>query len=311
MTDKRPYYRTFSSYLKEQFGQRVHRISIDAGFTCPNRDGTIGYGGCGYCSPHGSWNNELSRLTINEQVKQQKERIKKRYRAHKFLAYFQAYTNTYAPASRLKAIYDSVLLGDEDFVGVIIGTRPDCIDRDKLDLISSYSKLNLKVWIEYGLQSARERTLKLIGRGHGLKAFQDAVRLTREYGIGVGTHVIIGLPGESRIDIRHTADFLSEFKTDIIKLHNLNIIEGTKMAEWHRDGKLKPLGLGEYADYVVEFLERISPEVAVARLVAESNQASLIGPKWSLDKGQAIQEINHCFEDRKSYQGRLYKGGSF
>lgn len=307
MTDQKSYYRSFSSYLKELFGQSVYRISIDAGFTCPNRNGTIEAFGCAYCSPRGSWNDGLGRLSIDEQVAQQKELIRRRYKAHKFLAYFQAYTNTYAPVKKLKAIYDSVVQGDDDFVGIIIGTRPDCIDREKLDLISTYTEKGLKVWIEYGLQSARERTLKLIERGHGTKVFQDAVLLTHGYGIGVGTHVIIGLPDETETDVHYTADFLADLPVDLIKIHNLNIVENTKMAEWYRSGKVAPLSLDDYANLVVEFLERTAPEVAVARLVAESKKTSLIEPRWSLNKPRAIHRIVTCFKERQSYQGKLYR----
>jgi len=307
MTMEKPYYRTFSDYMKKRFGQKVYRVSLDAGFTCPNRDGTNGIDGCAYCSAQGSWNPSRFSRTIEQQVKTGKELVRRRYGAKKFLAYFQAYTNTYASVETLKKIYDSVVLKDEDFVGLVIGTRPDCIDRDKLSLISSYKTLGLDVWIEYGLQSALNATLKLIGRGHTAEDFRNAVMLTKEYGVMVGSHVIIGLPNETRSNLTYTASFLADLPMDVVKLHNLNIIKGTRMADWLYEGNVRPLGLKEYADLAVDFLERTDPNVAVARLVTESDSSCLIEPKWSLQKAQAMKEIIKCFETRKSFQGRLFK----
>ncbi len=301
------YYRSFSSYLKDKFGEKVYRISLDAGFTCPNRDGTLGYGGCAYCSPLGSWNRNLARMTLDDQVKDGKERVKRRYGAKKFIAYFQAYTNTYAPVEELKRIYDSVLLKSDDFVGLAIGTRPDCIDDEKLEMISEYKKMGYEVWIEYGLQSSNEKTLKLINRGHGVDVFIDAVKNTKMYGILVATHVIIGLPGEGRKDIMETAKLVSSLPIDGLKLHNLNIVKGTLMEKWYRKGRVKELSLEEYSNLVVDFLEIISPEVVIQRLIAESPKDILIAPFWPLDKSRAIDFINETFKERKSYQGKLYK----
>ncbi len=301
------YYRSFSSYLKEKFGEKVYRISLDAGFTCPNRDGTLGYGGCAYCSPPGSWNRNLARMTLDEQVKEGKERVKRRYGAKKFIAYFQAYTNTYAPVEELKRIYDSVLLKSNDFVGLAIGTRPDCIDDEKLEMISEYKKMGYEVWIEYGLQSANEETLKLINRGHGVDIFIKAVRNTRKYGILIATHIIIGLPGEGREDIINTAKLISSLPIDGLKLHNLNIVKGTLMEKWYRKGKVKAISLEEYSNLVVDFLEIISPEVVIQRLIAESPKDILIAPLWPINKSRAINFINETFKKRKSYQGKLYK----
>jgi len=299
------FYRRFSGYLKDRFGSRVYRVCIDAGFSCPNRDGTLGRNGCCYCTPGGSWRKQDT-SSIEEQVRLEKKRVKNRYGAERFLAYFQAYTNTYAPVDVLKRVYDAAVIGDSDIVGLVIGTRPDCIDTEKLELISSYSKRGLFVLIEYGLQSANDRTLELIGRGHNSRVFADAVLRTREHGIGVGVHVIIGLPGEGMDDIRATAHFLAELPVDLLKIHNLNIVEGTLAQRWYHDGTVSPLSLDEYAGLVVDFLERTDPEVAVDRLVAESDPSLLIGPKWSLQKQHVIRKINECFRERRSFQGILY-----
>ena len=299
------FYRKFSGYLKDRFGSRVYRVCIDAGFSCPNRDGTLGRNGCCYCTPGGSWRKQDT-SSIKQQVRLEKKRVKNRYGAERFLAYFQAYTNTYAPVDVLKRVYDAAVIGDSDIVGLVIGTRPDCIDTEKLELISSYRKRGLFVLIEYGLQSANDRTLELIGRGHNSRVFADAVLRTREHGIGVGVHVIIGLPGEGNDDIRATARFLAELPIDLLKIHNLNIVEGTLAQRWYHDGTVSPLSLDEYAGLVVDFLERTDPEVTVDRLVAESDPSLLIEPRWSLKKQHVLQKINDCFRERRSFQGILY-----
>jgi len=306
MGKRSAYYRTFSSYLKEKFGQKVFRVSLDAGFTCPNRDGTLGYGGCIYCSPEGSWDRNLSRLKLREQVEKGIERAKKRYGAEKFIAYFQAFTNTYASVEELREVYSSVLKMSDDFVGLSIGTRPDCVDEEKLKMISEYRIMGYDVWIEYGLQTSNEKTLELINRKHGVQVFKEAVLLTKKYGINVTAHVIIGLPGEDKKDIYNTAEYLSKLPIDGLKLHNLNIIKKTVMARWYRQGKVKPLSLEEYANLVVDFLERISPNIVIQRLIAESSRELLIEPKWSLNKIDAINYINKIFDKRHTYQGKLF-----
>ncbi|MCK5094559.1 MAG: TIGR01212 family radical SAM protein [Spirochaetes bacterium] len=304
---EKQYYRTFSSYLRERYGQKVYRVCLDAGFTCPNRDGTVGTEGCAYCSSRGSWSGSVQVLPLKEQVRIGKAKVRQRYGARKFIAYFQAYSNTYAPVNSLKEIYDSALAGDEDFVGLAIGTRPDCIDREKLELIASYKKTGLEVWIEYGLQSANDSTLRLIGRGHTSEDFSSAVLLTKEYGILVSAHVIIGLPEENREDVVNTAEFLSGLPVDGVKIHNLNIVKDTRMAGLYYEGKIKPLSLLEYAGFAVDFLEHLNPDIVVERLVAESNPVYLIEPRWSLNKQAALNAITGQFMKRDSYQGKLFK----
>jgi radical SAM protein (TIGR01212 family) len=309
MVDLEPY-RSYGGFLKERFGQKVYRICLDAGFTCPNRDGTLGSGGCIYCSDQGSWRVNRELLPLAEQVRLEKERVRKRYGARKYLAYFQAFSSTYASPARLEKIYDSVMKDNPDVVGMIVGTRPDCVDREKLELIASYRTRDREVWIEYGLQSSHDRTLELIGRGHNVRCFADAVRLTAEYAIGVFAHVILGLPGEDRGHVIETAEFLAGLPIDGVKLHNLNIIRGTTLQRWFEEGRVKALGLEEYAELVVDFLERTDPRVVVARLTAETPSRLLIAPEWSLHKGRAIERIRQAFRRRGSYQGRLHEEGS-
>jgi radical SAM protein (TIGR01212 family) len=301
------YYRAFSTYLSEKFGQKVYRVSLDAGFSCPNRDPNSGKGGCTYCSPEGSWNGEDDMPPLEQQVKTGKMKVGQRYNASKFLAYFQAHSNTYAPADTLRDIYDSVVLKDEDFVGLMIGTRPDCIDSEKLALIASYKERGLEVWIEYGLQSANDRTLEKIKRGHTAEDFSRAVLMTKDFGIQVGAHVIIGLPGEDGLDIVHTARFLAELVVDGVKLHNLNIVKGTRMADEYFEGSVVPLTLEEYARLAVDFLEHTDPDVVVQRLVAETDKQWLLEPRWSLNKQKAVNAIVDEFKRRNSYQGKRFK----
>jgi radical SAM protein (TIGR01212 family) len=305
MSGKR-YYRSYSSYLKERFGERVYRICLDAGMGCPNRDGKVGSGGCAFCSDTGSWGERGVELSLREQVLREKERIRTRYGANRFIAYFQAFSNTYAPPRRLKEIYDTVILGDDEVVGLCIGTRPDCIDAAKLGIVSSYLG-DKSVWIEYGLQSAHDRTLKLIGRGHNVQAFTDAVRETEAHGIEVFAHVIIGLPGEGREENRKTAEYLAGLPVVGVKLHNLNIIRGTRLETWYDEGRINPLTLDEYAERVVDFLERTRPEIVVARLNTDTAARRLVEPKWSLDKQGVLTRIGDEFSRRRSYQGRLYQ----
>ena len=305
---EKTYYRTYSKYLFDRFGEKVYRVSLDAGLGCPNRDGTLGSQGCVFCSDMGSWGGSGEGKPLAEQVRLEKERVRRRYGARRFIAYFQAFSNTYAPVEELKSLYDSVLLHDEEMVGLAVGTRPDCIDHAKLELISSYRRTNREVWIEYGLQSAHDRTLELIGRGHDVKTFVHAALQTHKHGIGVFAHVIIGLPGEGRDENIETAEFLSSLPVEGVKVHNLNIIRGTPLERWFAEGRVSPLQLDEYAERVVDFLERTDPEVAVARLTTDTTPELLIEPKWSLDKNAALTRIREIFARRESYQGRLYRG---
>lgn len=299
-------YRSFSEYLREKFGERVYRVSLDAGFSCPNRDGKLGTEGCAYCCEQGSWGGTGKRLSLEDQVVRGKQIARKRYRAQKFIAYFQAYSNTYADVEVLKRVYDSVVVGDKDFVGIAVGTRPDCVDREKLGLISSYKRMGFEAWIEYGLQSAHDATLQRIGRGHTVQDFKNAVLLTEEYDILVTAHLIIGLPDEGEEEVKRTALFCASLPIHGVKIHNLNIVGNTRMAEWYSEGKIRPLDMEEYAHLVVDFLERIRPDTVIDRLVAESDPTSLIEPRWSLKKHEVIRCIEKEFARRNSFQGKLF-----
>jgi radical SAM protein (TIGR01212 family) len=300
-----PYY-SQARYLKDRFGQKVYRLSLDAGLGCPNR--TSGLGGCAYCSARGSW--RAKSLPLREQVAAEMERVRTRYGAEKYVVYFQSNTNTYADPVTLARLYDAALDAGSDIVGLFIGTRPDCVDREKLALIASYRARGLDVWIEYGLQSAWDDTLRLIGRGHDAARFKDAVLMTAEYGIRIMAHVILGLPGEGRTHFRETARFLAGLPVDGVKVHNLNVLRGTPMEEWYGEGKVHAMSLDEYADSLVDFLERIRPDMVVGRVAADAPADALIAPRWVLDKNRALGVIRSRFAERGTRQGALFSGGT-
>lgn len=299
--DKRYY--QFSRYLKEKFGEKVYKITVDAGFSCPNRDGTISKGGCIFCDDGGSFSQSCdNHLSVQQQVKSGIEQQHARYGANKFIGYLQAYSNTYKPVKELKPIYDDVFC-DERIVGISIGTRPDCIDEEKLKLISSYND-KYEVWIEYGLQSIHDKTLKLINRGHDYKCFEDAYKLTKNFGIKVCTHVILGLPDETKQDMLETAKKLAELKVDGVKFHCLCVLENSPLKNYTN---FKPLDEDEYVDIVCDFLEILPKETIIHRLAANGKNDKLIAPLWLKKRFGTINKIDKELIKRSSFQGINYK----
>lgn len=300
-------YNDFSSYLRKAFGVRCHKITIDAGFTCPNRDGTKGYGGCIYCNARGSGTGAFSKgISVKEQVQSAKAYLSKRYKAKKFLAYFQAFSNTYGPVDKLKKVYFEAL-EDPDVVGICIGTRPDCISEEALDLIEDIKKRGYMVWLEVGLQSAHDRTLELINRGHTVADFVEAVKRIRARDINVCVHVIIGLPGESREDIMYTAKFLANMDIQAVKPHLLYIIRGTKLHKMYEEGKYRPLTRDEYVKLIAEFLTYLPPSVVIQRLTGDPHREELIAPMWALEKQKNRDMILKYMEENNLYQGKNFK----
>jgi radical SAM protein (TIGR01212 family) len=292
-------YNDYSSYLEDKYGCTVYRIGLDAGFSCPSR--------CLYCNANGS------RATYTDPAKsvavQLAERIdylKKSGKGSKFIAYFQAFTNTYAPARELKKAYDEVL-DFKDIVGIAIGTRPDTVDRDKIMLIASYGQ-RYDMWIEYGLQSANDGTLKLINRGHSFNDFVEAVRLAKEFDISVSAHVILGLPGEARDDVINTAERLAALNTEGVKIHPLHILKGSPMENRYREGKIRLMEQDEYVDSVCDFLERLPPSTVIQRLTGQGVRAEHVAPGWACDKTGTIKKIDEEMKRRNTRQGRLYPG---
>jgi hypothetical protein len=302
------YYR-FSDYLKERFGVRVHKISIDAGFSCPNRDGNTGQDGCIFCDNRGfSFNSRIlpRPIPIQTQVKEGIELGRKRFKAEKFMIYFQAYTNTYAPLEILRQKYD-IVKRFKDIVGISIGTRPDCVNEDILDLIASYAQ-DYEVWLEYGLQSIHKKSLEFINRGHLYQNFLDAIELTRKRkDIKICAHIILGLPTETPEDMLATAQELGRLKLEGIKIHPLHIIEGTQLEELFQKKLYKPLELDEYVSLVSEFLEYLWPNTVIQRISADCPRHLLVAPLWIIEKDRLLKKIEETLLRKDTFQGRLYK----
>jgi uncharacterized protein len=295
-------YNDYNTYLRKLYGTKVCRIGLDAGFTCPNRDGTKGIGGCSYCNSSGSRASYAdTAMSAATQLESRIAQLKKKG-AKKFIAYFQAFSNTYAPVGKLKETYDCVLPFN-DVVGISIGTRPDTVDEEKLALISSYKK-DYEVWIEYGLQSIHDKTLEAINRGHGAADFLKAVRLARRFGVKVSAHIILGLPGESHEEMLETARALNEWGIDGVKIHLLHILKGSLYEKLYNEGKITLLGQDEYAELVCDFLERLPQRIIIQRLTGQGSREDHVAPEWALDKLGTIKKIEEEFERRKSYQGR-------
>lgn len=307
-------YYSLSHFLRQRFGCRVYKIPVDAGFTCPNRDGTISAEGCAFCwNPSfskavGSYSPEDSIRSLHHQIEAGKEMRKKAgNRKNKYLVYFQPYTNTYASLDRLRLLYDNAL-NEPDVVGMAVATRPDCIPDPVLDLLTEYSR-KWHVWVELGLQSAHDRTLLLINRGHTRFDFEDAVRRSKGRGLFLCAHVILGLPGETVYDMYETADFLSSQEIHGVKIHHLQVVENTKMAEMYRSRQVKTLSFEEYLPLVCDFLERLRPDLVIHRLVGEVLESRyLLAPVWGLGKAQVLSAIERELESRGSCQGSKWEG---
>ncbi|MBN1594757.1 TIGR01212 family radical SAM protein [candidate division FCPU426 bacterium] len=299
-------YRTLSSYFRENFGQPVRKISLDAGFSCPNRDGRTSDAGCIFCEPR-SFSPAAGEapLPVDQQLREGIHAGQSRG-VRLFFAYFQAYTNTDAPVARLKSIYD-VVRAFPEIIGLSIGTRPDCLDQKKLELISSYAG-EYEVWLEVGMQSVHDRTLQRINRGHDAAAFFQAVRLIRQYpGIKVCAHVILGLPGENPEMEKETACAVARLQVEGIKLHPLHVVQGTALAREYAARSYLPLAREEYVERAVRFLERLWPRTVIHRLCADSLADWLLAPAWVREKNSVLQAIQAKMEQEDTWQGKAYQ----
>lgn len=298
-----PLYREYSAYLREVFGCRVQKITVDAGLTCPNRDGSVGTGGCVYCNALGSGTGEAARgMSITEQLERGKERLGKRYGASKFLAYFQSFSNTYAPVPILRKLYEEAL-AVPDIVGLTIGTRPDCVSEPVLDLLGEIASRHF-LWMEYGLQSIHDTTLDRIGRGHTAEVFTDAVSRTRRRGIPVCVHVILGLPGEDLEAMLDTARALARMDIQGIKIHLLYVIRGTVLGDWYADGRYRCLTREEYVEAVGRFIRILPPGVVIQRVTGDPHPDELVAPAWARDKRGNIEAIRDLMTSRGWRQGQ-------
>ncbi|MFW6284834.1 MAG: TIGR01212 family radical SAM protein [Bacillota bacterium] len=300
-------YKTLSETYKARFGQKVFKVPIDGGFTCPNKDGTKGTGGCIYCSPSGSGDFTAGgNLSIREQFFTVKKRMEKKWPNALTMPYFQANTNTYAPVSILKPMFEEAIDLDESVVGLAIATRCDCLGEEILDLLEA---LNQKkpVQLEIGLQSVHEKTAEWINRGHDLACFDEAVQALKKRGLEVVVHIINGLPGESEADMLKTIDHLNTLGIDGIKIHMLHVMEHTALAHLYKKKPFKLLSLEEYVAITTQQIERLDPKVTIHRLSGDAPRDTLIAPEWTLKKFVVMNEIDKALRRKDTHQGYHFK----
>lgn len=300
-------YYDLKSYWRNLFGCNVYKLPIDAGFTCPNRNGNVATGGCIYCDGRGSRLRQSGQLpTIREQIQQGKDYYAKNRRAKKFIAYFQTFTNTYGSTDHLKQLYDEAL-SEEYVIGLSVGTRPDCLPDEVIALFQTYAK-EYHIWLELGLQSVHDKTLQFINRGHTASAFLDAVYRASGKNIRICTHIIVGLPGESREETIETARTLATLPVHGIKIHVLLALQGTKMGELYKQNTISLLEKDEYVQMVCDILEILPPEMVIQRLTAEGYRDIFLGPHWAINKMDVLNAINLELDRRNTYQGIYHKG---
>jgi uncharacterized protein len=299
-------YFAYNYYLRQRFGQRVQKVSVDAGFTCPNVDGTVAKGGCVFCDNRSfSPSRRLPRTSVREQIDEGIRRLKWRYDVDKFLAYFQPATNTYAPVERLRRLYLEAL-DHPQVVGLAIGTRPDCVPNEVLDLLSEVAGRTY-LSVEYGLQTIHDRSLDWMNRGHHYDAFLDAMDRSRGRGFEICAHVMLGLPGESPACMLATAREVARLRLDAVKIHNLYVVKNTPLADQVVEGKVSLMSREEYISTVVDFLELLPPECIVERVSGEAPPNYLVGPAWCLDKNGLRAALEAEFERRDTWQGRTFE----
>jgi len=299
-------YHDLKTYWRNIFGCTVYKVPVDAGFTCPNRDGSLGTGGCIYCDGRGSRLRQEGLLpSVSEQIRRGREFYRNRKGAKKFIAYFQTFTNTYAPYDQLERLYDEAL-AQEDVIGLSVGTRPDCVSNDVLNLLKRYAR-NHHVWLEFGLQSIHDKTLLRINRGHTASQFFDAIERSADENLLICTHIIAGLPGESREDVLKTAATLASLPIQGIKIHLLLALEGTALGEEYKKGQLTLWSREEYVKTVCDVLEILPPDMVIQRLTADGYQDIFLAPAWSTNKMSVLNAIDREMEQRNSSQGCLYR----
>jgi len=299
-------YRKFNTFVKNKFGHKVYKVSVDAGFTCPNRDGKVAIGGCVYC------NNDTfvppyarRRYSIEDQIKNGMDYLRLRYKAEKFIIYFQAYTNTYGDVNELKKYYEYALTVSDDIVGLTIGTRSDCIDEEKLDMLQELAE-DIYLTVEYGLESIYDKTLRFANRGHDYDSVKRAIERTRNRNISIGAHIIAGFPTETVEETLESASEISSLNLDFLKIHNLHVVRNTALQRMYKESPFHLFTYEEYVDFVINYLERLSPDIVIERLYTDTPRQLLIAPLWGVTHMQILQGIERELESRDTYQGRLY-----
>ncbi|MBP3707728.1 MAG: TIGR01212 family radical SAM protein [Clostridia bacterium] len=297
-------YNRLTEYLKEKFGERTLKICIDGGFTCPNRDGTAGFGGCIFCSETGSGDHLNHTMKIKEQVQNYLASYRGK-RANKFIVYFQNFTNTYASIDVLKERYDSALI-DDRIVAIAIATRPDCITEEIAKLLQSYAE-KYYIWVELGLQTSNDQTGELLNRGYTSAQFTESVKLLNKYGIDVVTHIMVGLPGETHEDIANTISFINNHSIQGIKIHSTYIVKNTKLEKMYKDGKYIPLELENYLDEIIFILTHIKKDIIVHRISGDAPKDLLVAPKWNSHKKLVLNGIDKILKEKNLYQGIFFE----
>ena len=293
-------YYSLDCYLKETFGEKLYKLSLNGGMTCPNRDGKISMGGCIFCSEGGSGEFAAPCTDISQQIDYAKSLVQDKFNGDKYIAYFQAYTNTYAPVEYLRELFMPVIQRD-DIAVLSIATRPDCLENDKIQLISELAKIK-PVWIELGLQTMHQKTADFINRGYPLECYETAVKNLKQAGAEIITHIIVGLPYESREDMLQTAQYVGQF-TDGIKIQLLHVLKNTRLAELYENGLFETLSEYEYISLVADMISVLPENVVIHRLTGDGDKNLLIFPKWSGDKRRILNLINHEMKVRNIYQG--------
>ncbi len=299
-------YNSLSDHLKEKLGAKTVKLSVNAGFSCPNRDGKISRGGCIFCSGSGSGDfAPPADMPIDKQLELSRQRISAKWPDAKYIAYFQAFTNTYAPVDVLEKKYNEAL-SCPWISGIAIATRPDCMGDGVADLLKDISEKTY-LWVEFGLQTSREDTAELINRGYKNEVYLDAMEKMKKRGIETVTHIILGLPGETREDMRNSVTFAAEARTDGIKLQLLHVIRGTRLHEMYMENPFHIMTRDEYTDTVIDMIEHLPPEIVIHRLTGDGNRNELVLPNWSMDKRGVLNEIHRKMKLYESYQGKLLK----
>ena len=299
-------YHSLNYFLRNKFGEKIYKISLDGGFTCPNRDGKVAKGGCTFCSARGSGDFAGSRiLSITEQFADRKEMMEKKWKDGKYIAYFQAYTNTYAPVEQLRKKYEEAL-AQKNVIALSIATRPDCLGDDVLELLEEMSK-KVYLWVELGLQTINDETAENFNRGYKFEVFKEGIKKLQDRGIEVVVHSIFGLPGETKEDMLKTIDYIAHSGAQGIKFHLLHLMKYTKMAEQYYNGEFELLSEEDYIDLICEGISMIPEDMVVHRLTGDAPRATLIGPMWSLKKWEVLNAIDKALVDRDIWQGKNFK----
>ena len=297
-----------NDFLKEKFNEKIYKVSLDGGFTCPNRDGKVSRGGCIFCSENGSGDFTATKLkSIHAQIEEQIDLVSKKYKGDKYIAYFQNFTNTYAEVSYLRKIYQEAL-SHEKIVGLAIATRPDCLGDDVLELLAELNKKTF-LWVELGLQTVNDDVAKYFNRAYETEIYKEASEKLNRLNIKFVTHIIIGLPKEEEDDYLKTAIFAQNCGTWGIKLHLMYVVKNTPLEKLYLNGDLKVNTKEEYVEKVINILENISPEIVVHRLTGDGDRETLVAPLWSIKKIDVLNSIHKELKRRNTYQGKLYYGG--